>query len=217
MVEAQRRSGAPLLVGFNRRYAPLATRLRELPGPRVMSYRVNAGQIGADHWLNDPALGGGCLKGEACHFVDFLCDQAAADPLTVSAAGFPSLPGLALAAYDNFTLQLRFGDGTTGTITYAADAPTGPGKERFETSSPGSFAVIEDFKRGAIWQPRKRGLGGRGQDKGFAGQYRAIAAIAAGEAEPPAPESFVISTLATLAAARSLASGNPEAVVRPAQ
>ena len=215
VVEAQRRSGAPLLVGFNRRYAPLAASLRELPGPRVMSYWVNAGRIGADHWVNDLVLGGGRLKGEGCHFVDFLCDQAAGDPLTVSAAGFPSLPDLPLSACDNFTLQLRFSDGSTGTLMYAADAPVGPGKERFETSTPGGYAVIDDFKRGAIWAPRRRGLGGRAQDKGFARQYAAIAAIAAGEADPPAPDSFVVSTLATLAAARALGTGNPETVISP--
>ena len=37
--------GAPLFVGFNRRYAPLAVELRELPGPRLMAYRVNAGPL----------------------------------------------------------------------------------------------------------------------------------------------------------------------------
>ena len=37
--------GAPLFVGFNRRYAPLAAELRKLPGPRLMAYRVNAGPL----------------------------------------------------------------------------------------------------------------------------------------------------------------------------
>jgi hypothetical protein len=36
--------------------------------------------------------------------------------------------------------------------------------------------------------------------------------VARGEAEPPAPESFYLSTLATLAAARSLETGRPEMV-----
>ena len=84
VIEAQRRVGAPLIVGFNRRFAPLAVELRKLPGPRLMAYRVNAGPLPADHWTNDLARGGGRLKGEGCHFIDFLCDQAGSDPVDAS-------------------------------------------------------------------------------------------------------------------------------------
>ena len=120
-----------------------------------MAYRVNAGRLPADHWTNDPAVGGGRLLGEGCHFVDFLCDQAPGDPLRVSARGFRSDPGLPLLATDNFTLQIDFSDGSAGTVNYAADSPTGPGKERFETSSPGVYAVLDDFSSGEIWRGRR--------------------------------------------------------------
>ena len=56
-------------------------------------------------------------------------------------------------------------------------------------------------------------VGGRGQDKGFARQYARMAAVVAGKEPPPSPESAFISTLATLAAARSLETGQPEEVV----
>jgi len=217
VMDAQIRSGAPLLVGFNRRYAPLAGELRSLPGPRLMAYRVNAGRLGRDHWLNDLAQGGGRLKGEGCHFIDFLCDQAGADPQSVFANGFPSDPELPLAASDNFSVQITFADGGVGTVNYAADAPTGPGKERFETSAPGAYAVIEDFKSGIVWRGgRRSGVGGRRQDKGFSAHFELLRDVARGEAEPPAPESFYLSTLTTLAAARSLETGRPETVTEPA-
>jgi len=178
-----------------------------------MAYRVNAGRLGRDHWLNDLAQGGGRLKGEGCHFIDFICDQEGSDPLSVIAHGFPSEPELPLAASDNFSVQISFADGGVGTVHYAADAPSGPGKERFETSAPGAYAVIEDFRSGGVWKGgRKRRLGGRRQDKGFASQFELIRDVARGEAEPPAPESFYLSTLATLAAARSLETGRPEMV-----
>ncbi|MEK6327887.1 MAG: bi-domain-containing oxidoreductase [Actinomycetota bacterium] len=211
--DAQLRSGAPLLVGFNRRYAPLAIELRRLPGPRIAAYRVNAGRLDRDHWLNDLAQGGGRLKGEGCHFVDFVCDQEGSDPLSVSAHGFPSDPALPLAASDNFSVQITFADGGVGTVHYAADAPRGPGKERFETSAPGAYAVIEDFRSGGVWKGgRKRRLGGRRQDKGFSSQFERLRDIVTGEVEAPSPESFYLSTLATLAAARSLETGRPEMV-----
>jgi predicted dehydrogenase len=212
--EAQRTSGAPLVVGFNRRHAPLAAELRSLPGPRLMAYRVNAGPLPADHWTNDLARGGGRLKGEGCHFIDFLCDQAGSDPVTVSTRGFVSRPDLPLAATDNFSVEIVFADGGVGTLHYAADAPIGPGKERFETSSPGVFAELEDYRRGRIWcGHKKERLGSGRQDKGFAAQFKLLAELTRGMVEPPPPESFLLSSLATLAAARSLESGHPETVV----
>lgn len=214
VMEAQRRSGAPLLVGFNRRHGPLAAALRELPGPRLMSYRVNAGVLPIDHWANDLRRGGGRLKGEGCHFIDFLCDQANGDPLSVMANGFASDPELPLAATDNFSVQIKFADGSVGSLHYAADAPEGAGKERFETSSPGAYATIEDFRRGEIRRgSRRRRLGGRAQDKGFTAQYEFLARVVRGDADPADPETFYVSTLATLAAARALETQRSELVV----
>lgn len=216
--DAQAASGAPLLVGFNRRWAPLALALKALGGPRLMSYRVNAGPLPADHWSNDLARGGGRLKGEGCHFVDFLCDQASADPVEVSARGFGSRPGLPLAATDNFSIEIAFGDGSIGSVHYATDAPTGPGKERFEMSAPGIYAVLDDFRRAQIWRGSKReALGGRRQDKGFGAEFELLGGLVRGDAQPPPAESFYVPTLATFAAVRSLETGQREAVVTPGE
>jgi predicted dehydrogenase/threonine dehydrogenase-like Zn-dependent dehydrogenase len=210
------RSAAPLFVGFNRRYAPLAAQLARLPQPRLMTYRVNAGPLPADHWANDLARGGGRLKGEGCHFIDFICRHAGGDPTTVMARGFPSRPDLPLAATDNFSVQVEFSGGGVGVVQYSADAPTAAGKERCEISAPGAFALIDDFMRAEIWTGReRRRSGGRRQDKGFAAQYEHIAHVLRGETDPPDPEGFIISTLATLAAARSLETGQPVQVVDP--
>jgi predicted dehydrogenase/threonine dehydrogenase-like Zn-dependent dehydrogenase len=210
-------SDGQLFVGFNRRYAPLASELRNLGGPRLMAYRVNAGRLAANHWTNDPEIGGGRLKGEGCHFVDFLCDQVGADPVRVRCSGFRSEPSLALAATDNFNLSIDFSDGSSGTVAYAADAPRGPGKERFESSAPGAYGVIQDFKSASVWTGRRRRrLGGRAQDKGFGAQFEHIASVLAGREEPPPAETYLLSTLATLAAARSLETGAVESIVETA-
>ena len=211
---ALRASAAPLFVGFNRRFAPTARELRPLPGPRLMSFRVNAGPLSPEHWTNDLEIGGGRLKGEGCHFVDFLCDQAQADPTIVTASGFVSDPALPLAATDNFNLHIQFSDGSAGTVAYAADAPPGPGKERFEMTGPGVYAFIDDFRTATIWRGRKKvSAGSRKQDKGFTGQFELIRKVLAGEAPAPAPEGYLLSTMATLAAARSLETGVGEPVV----
>jgi predicted dehydrogenase/threonine dehydrogenase-like Zn-dependent dehydrogenase len=212
--DAQRRSGAPLFVGFNRRYSPIAHALRERLGfPRLMSYRVNAGKLPAAHWVNDPIAGGGRLLGEACHFVDFLCDQAGADPACVSASGFCSEPGLPRIATDNFSLRLEFQNGSVGTIDYAADSPPRAGKERIQISAPGAFASVDDFRTGEIWNNgRREQIGGRRRNKGIREQYKMIADVLGGRIDAPAPEPFYIATLATLAAGRSLRSGTREVV-----
>jgi len=119
-----------------------------------------------------------------------------------------------LAASDNFSLRITFADGSVGTVNYAADAPTGPGKERFEVSAPGSYGLIDDFRRGAIWRgARRQSLGGRHQDKGFASHFELIRKVLCGQAEAPSPATFYVSTLATLAAARSLETGQSERIV----
>jgi hypothetical protein len=74
--------------------------------------------------------------------------------------------------------------------------------------------VIDDFRGGELWRGRKRSrLGGRRQDKGFSGQFELVRAVAAGEAEAPPADGYYVSTLATLAAARSLETGKHEPVV----
>ena len=70
-----------LMVGFNRRFAPLAVRMKTFLGevhePLSLHYRINAGLL-PTHWLNDPQQGGGRIIGEVCHFVDLLSFSRAA-------------------------------------------------------------------------------------------------------------------------------------------
>src|SRR4030095_10731664 len=69
-------SASLLMVGFNRRFSPMAERIKEffsgVREPLAMHYRVNAGFLPAGHWTNDPEEGGGRILGEVCHFVDFV-------------------------------------------------------------------------------------------------------------------------------------------------
>ena len=96
-IPEDRTSNRPLLmVGFNRRFAPFAVRLknflRDVHEPLALHYRVNAGFLPADHWLNDPLQGGGRILGEVCHFVDFLCFLTNSSPVEVETRSLPN-PG----------------------------------------------------------------------------------------------------------------------------
>ena len=63
----------PFLVGFNRRFSPHMQRIRELAADRVnpliVNYRMNAGFIPKDSWIQS-GEGGGSNLGEACHIYD---------------------------------------------------------------------------------------------------------------------------------------------------
>src|SRR6266849_6827420 len=131
--EDQRAAKPLLMVGFNRRFAPLALRLksflREIHEPLALHYRVNAGFIPADHWLNDPEQGGGRVFGEVCHFVDFLTFLVGAPPIEVQAH---SLANPGKYSNDNVISSLRFADGSQGTISYLANGDKSYSKERVE-------------------------------------------------------------------------------------
>ena len=160
VMDAQRCSGAPLCVGFNRRFAPLTRRLlAELPAgvPRTIQIRVNAGPLPADHWLRDPAVGGGRLLGEGCHFVDLAGLLAGAPVTGVQGSGDT----------DDFSAIIQYADGSRASLLYTSTGGPGPGKERIEVFAGGTVAIMEDCQRLEIHLPgRRRPLRARARGKG---------------------------------------------------
>ncbi|MFZ1917403.1 MAG: bi-domain-containing oxidoreductase [Terriglobales bacterium] len=202
-----------LIVGFNRRFAPMAVRLKnflsEVHEPLSIHYRVNAGFISADHWTNDLDQGGGRILGEVCHFVDFLCFLACACPIEVQAQTV-SNPGQ--YSMDNIVAQLRFPNGTIGTITYMANGDKSVSKERIEVFGGGSVAVLEDFRcLELVRNGRKQISRARlEQDKGHKAEMRAFVDAVQGKIPPPISfEQIVASTLATLRLQNACQTGQP--------
>jgi predicted dehydrogenase/threonine dehydrogenase-like Zn-dependent dehydrogenase len=206
--------GKPLLmVGFNRRFAPLAIRLknflRGIHEPLAMHYRVNAGFIPADHWLNDPAQGGGRVIGEVCHFVDFFTYLAGSAPIEVQVQ---SLANPGKYSNDNVIASLRFANGSQATISYLANGDKSYSKERVEVFGGGAVAVLEDFRRlelvshghKQVFRSLLR------QDKGHRGEWEAfVSAIRVG-GESPMPLAEIATTMrATFALEESRSSGQP--------
>ncbi len=216
-VSARVEPKAPLLmVGFNRRFAPMAVQLKqflsEIHEPLAIHYRVNAGYLPADHWVNDPEQGGGRILGEVCHFVDFLCYLAAACPVEVQAQTVGS-PGQ--YSMDNVVASLKFANGTLGTIGYLANGDKSASKERVEVFGGGSVAILADFRRlELVRNGRKQITRARwGQDKGHKAEMQAFVDALRGKTSPPIPlEQIVGSTLATLRLQNSCQTGQPLAV-----
>jgi len=184
-----------LMVGFNRRFAPLLLELQQqlsrLQGPKAFVYNCNAGAIPVDHWTQDPSLGGGRLLGEACHFVDLLRHLAASpieDLQLLSAADSKPCP-------DTFSLQLRFADGSIGTVHYFANGSKAFPKERLEVFAAGKVLRLDNYRKLQAWGlPGFRTRRRLSQDKGQVACCSAfLKAIEAGGPPPiPAAELFEV-------------------------
>lgn len=213
--EAAATAGRVFLVGYNRRFAPLARRLRaEVAGwgsPFAVVYRVNAGPVPADHWTRDPRVGGGRIVGEACHFVDFIQYVTDADPIEVIAYAVPSRDG---GSPDTVTFQMRMADGSVASVHYFALGDRGLPKERIEVFGSGGAAVLDDFRRLEIYRAgRRRVVRVRGQDKGHTGELDAFLDAITGRSAPPISlESLVRTTAVTFAVEESLRTGRPAPV-----
>ena len=212
IIAARQSSQADLVVDFNRRLAPLTLRLKQMfrarACPLVMSYRVNAGFIPKDSWLQDPVEGGGRIIGEVCHFVDlmqYLCD---APPREVYAASAHAQNEQRTNA-DNTVVTLKFADGSVGTLAYTADGDPAMPKERLEVFADQSAFVIDDFRSAALYRGCKsERIKLHSQDKGHSAMLKAFVDFASGDCEPPVPfAEAVAATRATLAILESLGLG----------
>jgi predicted dehydrogenase/threonine dehydrogenase-like Zn-dependent dehydrogenase len=197
-----------LMVGFNRRFAPLAQRLQAFIAgrkePLVAHYRVNAGYIPLTHWLHDQEQGGGRIIGEGCHFVDFLTYLVGQAPLSVSAQ---ALADGGRYREDNAVLTFTFPDGSLGTVSYLANGDKAFPKERVEVFTGGRVAVLDDYRtlemvrdgRREIVRSRLR------QDKGHRAEWQVFStAIRTGGSAPIPYEHLFGVTRATFAAVEAL-------------
>jgi predicted dehydrogenase/threonine dehydrogenase-like Zn-dependent dehydrogenase len=173
-----------LMVGFNRRFSKFAVRMKELlastPGPLAMTMTINAGAIPADHWTQDPEIGGGRIVGEACHFID-LMRYLAGSPI-VQANVLP----MASLTHDTAILSLGFANGSIASIQYFSNGNKALPKERLEVFAGNRILVLDNFRKlSAYGWPRSASLSALRQDKGQAACAAAfIQSARAGSASP---------------------------------
>jgi predicted dehydrogenase/threonine dehydrogenase-like Zn-dependent dehydrogenase len=207
IAEAVAQSGEQLLVGFNRRYATLSSALKqhfENTGPLAITYRVNAGTVPKESWIQNEE-GGGRILGEVCHFVDYLQFLTGAEPAEVFA--------YAVSA-DTLSIVMKLRDGSVGNINYFATGDRSFPKERIEVYGGGRVAVLDDFRILESWCDGKRKMTKRlAQDKGFDQELAAfVAAARAGSAMPIAWRSLYLTTRTTLKIEAALHSGQTEQI-----
>lgn len=137
-----------LMTGFNRRFAPTITRIREALArrttPLIVDYRMNAGYIPLSHWVHG-AEGGGRNIGEACHIYDLFAALTGAKPQEVSARPVQQL-GKQWAKNDNFSATISYGDGSLCHLLYTALGSSAYPKERMDVFADGRVISLDDYR-----------------------------------------------------------------------
>jgi predicted dehydrogenase/threonine dehydrogenase-like Zn-dependent dehydrogenase len=197
-----------LMVGFNRRFAPLLVDLQNwfgtVDGPVVARYLVNAGPLDPSSWYLDEDLEGSRFLGEGGHFVDTLGALVGQDPDEVHVLPTPGGADL--------QVTLHYPDGSLGTVTYTTGGHGRSPKETLDVTGGGRSARLDNFSRTSVWAPS--GHRGRraltGKDKGQAAMLDAfVGAVRQGSPMPIDLGSLAATTRATIAVARSLAAQGP--------
>jgi polar amino acid transport system substrate-binding protein len=207
-------SGAKLMVGFNRRFSPLARAAQEFfkdrQAPLSISYRVNAGRIPRSHWVHDAHEGGGRIIGEVCHFVDlvhFLTGSLTTRVFAESIAG----KNREAPDVDSIFITLRLADGSNAAIAYLAEGDRAMPKERIEIFGGGKSFVIDDFRTAISYESgREKTTRLREQDKGQRDEVRRLVSmVMEGTPAPISLEDLVTTTRATFRINDSLRTGLP--------
>lgn len=211
VLEAASRSEGQLMVGFNRRFSPLAVKAKEAfrnrQSPLSILYRVNAGRIPREHWTQDPDEGGGRIIGEVCHFIDLMQFLTGAAPKSVYAESVAG--GGRVVSEDSIFITLQFADGSNGVVAYLAEGDHSLPKERIEIFGEGKTFVIEDFRSAILYadgREKKETL--RQPDKGQPEETRiACAVVAEGKPAPITLQELEATTRATFRIVDSLRTG----------
>lgn len=214
VLESASRSRGQLMVGFNRRFSPLARKAKEFfaerRAPLSILYRVNAGRIPPDHWVHDGIEGGGRIVAEVCHFIDLMQFWTAAPPVSVFAEKIAANRH-DVADEDSVFITLRFADGSNGCIAYLAEGDKSLSKERVEIFCEQKTFVLDDFRQANnYWKGREEKVSLRAIDKGQADQVRAVCAVVLeGRPAPISLTELEATTRATFRINDSLRTGQP--------
>lgn len=182
-----------LTVGFNRRFSPHARKIRELikglSFPKSLVMTVNAGAVSADHWIQDPEIGGGRIIGEVCHFIDlfrYIVGHTIDSYRIIRTAGEEDSSAI---------IQLGYKDGSIGSIHYLTSGNKRFPKERLEIFSSGKILHLDNFRilRGFGWRNFKKMKLWR-QDKGHVDEIKAFTEAIRTNGKWPIPMAQIVET-----------------------
>lgn len=215
VIEAKAKYNHPLMVGFNRRFAPISVNIKKefssVSEPLVINIRVNAGLIPKEHWTQQAEIGGGRIVGEVCHFIDLMQFFTGAEPVKVFAESI-STKNDKITPEDNIAIVVKFSNGSIGNLTYVANGDKSMPKEMIEVFGAGNIGVINDFKEGTFHKDGKSSkLNSSG--KGHKEEVEAfLDSIKNGKDSPISFRSICLTTLTTFKILDSLYTGNSQEI-----
>lgn len=141
-------TGAPFMVGYNRRFSKYAIEAKKFTdkrvNPLIISYRMNAGFIPRDSWIQMEE-GGGRIIGEGCHIID-LFGYFTGSKISQIFTNRISSNTNQVTSEDNCVISLKYEDGSVCTLTYTGQGGQDYGKEFCEIFFDGKTIVIDDYK-----------------------------------------------------------------------
>lgn len=195
MIEAAKKAGVTLMLGFKKRYAPAYAFLKEMEAgwgpPRIALARFQLGPVDKD-WFWDEADGGGPLVENACHCLDVL-RYLFGDAQTVYAETTDFFNRRRQVDISEAVFTIRFQSGGTAAVAAGAGGVWG-----YDASERLSFSydshIVEVF--GPFDQPATMRLMDRGatdialkswaEPSGFEEQFAAFSECVHGRADPRA-------------------------------
>jgi len=162
-------------VGFNRRFSPMIQEMKNhLSGQIAINYRVNAGVIPKDVWIQDREIGGGRIIGEVCHFID-TCSFLIGSEISSVYASTIQKSNQSIPDEDNVNITLNYENGSTATIAYYAYGDSAMPKEYIEVFGNGVSMEMHDFRELIIYENgKKKKEKSSNQDKGFVNEFKAF-------------------------------------------
>ncbi len=202
-----------VMVGFNRRFAPLLVDLKSQWGPQVGSlqlhYNVNAGTLETDSWYARIEEQGTRFVAEGCHFIDTASWWLECDPVDAFATS-------SSRDSDDVVCTLSYEDGSVVTVSYLTGGDPRYPKETLHVFGQSQVAVLRNFQHSELWRGGRRRTGhARGRRRGKGQRQELLAFVAAVRNGNPMPipfQSLVATTRATFAARRSLITRGREPV-----
>ena len=175
LINSEYNGNSIIQVGFNRRFSPMIQKMKkELSGQVAINYRINAGIIPKNIWIQDRMIGGGRIIGEVCHFIDTCSYLIGSDVKSVYASTVKK-SNQSIPDEDNVNIILNYTNGSVATIAYYAYGDTAMPKEYIEAFGDGVSIEMHDFRELIIYNNSKvKREKSFNQDKGFMAELEAF-------------------------------------------
>jgi predicted dehydrogenase/threonine dehydrogenase-like Zn-dependent dehydrogenase len=209
ILDVFQRHNKTVTVGFNRRFAPLAQKMKSLLGksdtPINIVATMNAGAVPPSVWVHDMEIGGGRIIGEACHYIDLCSYLTGSKVISVCMNAMGTNPE---ENTDNASILLKYENGSNAVINYFANGSKSYAKERVEVYHQERTLVMDNWRKLKGFGFRGFSSASSGQDKGHFNQFSLLVESVKNGGDPIIPMNEIINTtLASFAAIESLKKG----------